>query len=110
MFIVGLGATLFGFAIGIIVYRILRHRSGTHELSDLIALAGAIGSAVVFAFINEVLFGWYSIGLVIGFFAYFAAGMILYGKQELQIWLPGQINPTPTPTPTAHQDSEAPTH
>jgi hypothetical protein len=106
MFIVGLGATFFGFAIGIIVYRILRHPSGTYELSDHIALAGVIGSAVIFVFISQVLFGWYSVGLVIGFCAYLAAGMMLYGKQEVQIWLPRQIDPIPTPhqEPDAHTD------
>jgi hypothetical protein len=33
-----------------------------------------------------VLFGWYSIGLVLGFFAYIAVGLLLYGKQEVQPW------------------------
>ena len=34
---------------------------------------------------NEVLFGWYAIGLVIGFRASFASGLGRYGKQEWQL-------------------------
>jgi hypothetical protein len=44
-----------------------------------------------------VLFGLYAVGLVIGFFAYLAVGLVLYGKQELQPWRIEQIPPTPTP-------------
>ena len=90
MFIVGLGAVFFGLTVGWITYRILRHRSGAPWLSDLIALLGIIAGAAVLAFFrNDAIFGWYAIGLVIGFFAHFAMGVILYGvilygKQEVQ--------------------------
>jgi 4-amino-4-deoxy-L-arabinose transferase-like glycosyltransferase len=108
MFIVGLGAIFFGFAVGWIVYRILRLRAGTAALSDLIAILGVIGGAAVIAlFRSDVLFGWYSIGLVIGFFAYFAVGLRLYGQQEVQPWRMEQIPPTSMPaTPSnTHPDT-----
>jgi hypothetical protein len=101
MFIAGLGAVFFGFIIGWIAYQILRRRSGTHELSDLIVIVGTIGGAAVLAIRSEVLFGWYSIGLVIGFFAYLAVDVTLHGKQEVRPWRQEQI----APPPTSYQES-----
>src|SRR5215472_10832376 len=99
MFIVGFGAVLFGITIGWITYRILRLRSAGSQFSDLIALLGAIGGAAVLAlFRSDVLFGWYAVGLILGFFAYFAAGFSLYGKQEVQPWRVEQpTSPTSMP-------------
>ena len=100
MFISGLGAILFGLAIGWIVYRILRSREGAAVLSDLITMLGIIGGAAVIALFKDgVLFGLYALGLVIGFFAYFAIGLQLHGKQELQPWGLERLASTPTPTP-----------
>jgi len=100
MFIVGLGALFFGLIVGWIAYRILRLRAGAPGLSDLIALLGVIAGAAVLAFFrSEVVFGWYAVGLVIGFFASFALGMILSGKQEVQPWRPEQA-PPPSPSET----------
>ena len=98
MFIAGLGAIFFGAAIGWIAYRILRQRASVAALSDFFTILGVIGGAAVIAlFKNDVLFGLYSVGLVIGFFAYLGVGLMLYGKQELQPWRIEQIPPTPTP-------------
>lgn len=98
MFIVGLGAVLFGLTIGWITYRILRSRSGPPWMPDLIALLGIIvGAAVLALFRNEAIFGWYAVGLVIGFFAYLAVSVFLYGKQELQPWREKQLSPTSPP-------------
>jgi len=92
MFISGLGATFFGLIVGWIAYWILRLRAGAFVLSALITIIGVIGGAAVIAlFKDDVMFGWYSIGLVIGFFAYFAVVLILYGKQEVQPWRFEQI-------------------
>jgi hypothetical protein len=97
MFIVGLGAVFFGLMIGWIAYRILRHRASAPWTQDLIALLGIIAGAAVLAFFrDDVLFGWYAIGLVIGFFASFAVGVILYGKQEVQPWRLEPVSPPST--------------
>jgi hypothetical protein len=53
---------------------------------------------------SDVLFGWYSIGLAIGFFGYFAVGLRLLGQQEV---LPWQIPPIP---PTSTLDSQSDAH
>lgn len=95
MFIAGLGAVFFGLTVGWIAYRILQQRSGASWMQDLIALLGIIaGAAALALFHNDAIFGWYAIGLVIGFFAYFAVGVILYGKQEVQPWRLKPVSPT----------------
>jgi hypothetical protein len=107
MFIVGLGAIFFGLTIGWITYRILRLRAGAPGISDLIAILGVIGGAAVLAlYRSEVLFGWYSIGLIIGFFAYLAVGLRLYGKQEVQPWRLEQppLTSTPNQGSASHTD------
>jgi hypothetical protein len=107
MFIVGLGAVLFGITIGWMTYRIQRFRVAIPGLSDIIAILAAIGGAAVLAlFRNDVLFGWYAIGLVIGFFGYFAVGLRLFGIQELQPWRLEPVPPPATPaTPAAQPDA-----
>ena len=98
MFIVGLGAVFFGLTIGWIAYRILRRRSGAPWIQDLIALLGIIaGAAALALFHNDAIFGWYAIGLVIGFFSSFVVGVVLYGKQEVQPWRLEQLSPTSAP-------------
>ena len=104
MFIAGLGALVFGLTVGWMAYRILRLRVGASWLSDLIAILGVIGGAAVLALLrSDVLFGWYAIGLVLGFFAYLAVGLILYGKQEVQPW---RLEPIPaTSIPDTQSDA-----
>lgn len=113
MFIVGFGAVLFGLIVGWIAYRIVRNRSGaTAWVQDLIALLGIVaGAAALSLFHSDVIFGWYALGLVIGFFGYLALGIVWYGKQELQPWQLEPLSSTPkpeileplpsTPTPTS---------
>jgi uncharacterized membrane protein YeaQ/YmgE (transglycosylase-associated protein family) len=98
MFIAGFGALVFGLTVGWMAYRILRQRAGTSWLSDLIALLGVMAGAAILALLrSDVLFGWYAIGLVLGFFAYLSVGLILYGKQEVQPWRLEPIPPIATP-------------
>lgn len=94
MGIVGLGAVLFGVTVGWIAYRMLRQRASIPWVQNLITLLGIIaGVAALALFRDEVLFGWYAIGLALGFFAAFAVGMRLYGKQEVQSWWSEEVSP-----------------
>src|ERR1700694_2544696 len=108
MFISGLGAIFFGLAIGWIAYRVLRSREGIAGLSDLTTILAIIGGAAVIAiFRSDVLFGLYSLGLVVGFFAYLGIGLWLYGKQEVQPWRIESISPTPIPAPIPVPDTSS---
>jgi hypothetical protein len=56
-------------------------------LSDIATVLRAVGGAAVTAlFATEALFAWYSIGLAVGFFAYFIIGWRIHGKQ---MWAAG---------------------
>ena len=69
------GAVCFGLVIGWIVYRTLRRRSGSANLSDIATVLGAVGGAAVMTtFDTERLFGLYCIGLFVGFFGYLILG------------------------------------
>lgn len=113
MFIIGLGAILFGLMLGWIAYRLLRQRSGASWMQDLTALLGIIaGAAALALFRDETIFGWYAVGLVVGFFAYLAVGVILSGKQEVQPWrlepiaLPSTPLPLETESPAQPEDGK----
>ncbi len=110
MFITGLGAVFFGLVIGWISYRTLRLTAGTNLLSAIAIIIATVGGAAVITLLkDEVMFGWYAIGLAIGFLVYFAIGLGLYGKEELQLWqMPPAAAPItplnahpPTPPPDA---------
>ena len=75
-----IGAGCFGFVIGWICYRTLRLREGSASLSDLTTVIAALGGgAITTIFKNADLFGAYSIGLAVGFIAYYLVGLLLYG-------------------------------
>lgn len=84
MFISGLGTLFFGLVIGWISYRTLRLTAGTSVLSDIVIVIGAVGGAAVTAlFRSDVLFGWYCIGLTLGFFAYPGYGVATDGLKKM---------------------------
>jgi hypothetical protein len=105
MFISGLGALFFGLVIGWISYRTLRLTAGTSVLSDVVIIIGAVGGAAVTAlFRSDVLFGWYCIGLTLGFFAYPGYGVAADGLKRVGSWrapaAPASIAQAPaTPVP-----------
>jgi len=102
MFITGLGAVFFGFVIGWISYRTLRLAAGTNLLSAIAIIIATVGGAAVITLLkDEVMFGWYAIGLAIGFLVYFALGLGRYGKQELQLWQMPPAAATPLTPPGA---------
>jgi hypothetical protein len=102
MFITGLGAVFFGLVIGWISYRTLRLTAGTNLLSAIAIIIATVGGAAVITLLkDEVLFGWYAIGLAIGFLVSFALGLGLYGKQELQLWQMPPMAATPLTPPGA---------
>jgi uncharacterized membrane protein YeaQ/YmgE (transglycosylase-associated protein family) len=106
MFIAGLGAVFFGLTIGWIAHQILRRKSGALWIQDLIALLGIIaGAAALALFRNEAIFGWYAVGLVVGFLASFVAGVILDGQKEV---LPWRLKPAALPSTPVPQEAQVP--
>jgi hypothetical protein len=74
------GAGCFGLVIGWITYRTLRRATAGAQLSDIAAVIAAVGGgAVTVQFSDKDSFGAYSIGLAIGFFAYFLVGLYFDG-------------------------------
>jgi len=73
------GALCFGLVVGWVTYRTLRRSSETVGLSNIASVIGAVGGAAVTAiFPNQELFGWYCVGLAIGFFSYLVLGVTVF--------------------------------
>ncbi len=88
MYLSLIGAGCFGLVIGWVTYRTLRRKEGAAALSDISTVIGAVGGGAVTAlFRDESLFAAYSIGLAVGFFAYFAVGLGLSGKDAVERWM-----------------------
>lgn len=79
MHIQDVGALSFGIVIGWFAYYVNRYRSGKVSVSDLAAFVGAIGGAAVLSLFpaKTAPFGYYGLGLGIGFFSYFIVLLIL---------------------------------
>jgi hypothetical protein len=83
-----LGAFAFGAIIGWYIYYVNRYRKGEVQFSDITTLVGAIGGAAVLKLFEGTteapgsLFGWYGIGLAVGFFGYFLTLVGLVNKSE----------------------------
>lgn len=78
------GALAFGLIIGWYVYYINRYRKADVQFSDITTLVGAIGGGALLSLFDAeqgtlapILFGYYGIGLAVGFFAYFLTLIIL---------------------------------
>jgi ABC-type Co2+ transport system permease subunit len=73
------GALCFGLVIGWVTYRTLRRQGETVALSNIASVIGAVGGAAVTTlFASKELFGWYSIGLAVGFVAYMILGHTVF--------------------------------
>ena len=73
------GALVFGIVIGWVTYRTLRRTTETVGLSNIATVIGAVGGAAVTTrFDSDELFGWYAIGLGVGFFAYLIVGNTVF--------------------------------
>jgi len=81
------GAICFGIVVGWVTYRTLRRQGETVAVSNIASVIGAVGGAAVTALFNsQEMFGWYCIGLAIGFFAYMILGHTIFKNSG---WLGG---------------------
>lgn len=91
------GAAVFGVVVGWVTYRTLRRSTESVALSDIATVIGAVGGAAVTSLFADDLFGYYCIGLGVGFFVYLIVALVLAGKDDTMTFLS---------TPTG--DSEGP--
>lgn len=88
MSLLTIGSLSFGLVIGWITYRTLRRKEGSAALSDISTVIGAVGGAAVTGLFKDTdMFAGYSIGLAIGFFAYFIVGLFVEGKEAAKGWM-----------------------
>ncbi|WP_369147858.1 hypothetical protein [Streptomyces sp. R44] len=73
------GAGAFGAVIGWIAYRTLRRAAAGSRIADLVTIIAALGGGAVVnnQFAEPDLFAAYGIGLFVGFFGYFVAGLLV---------------------------------
>lgn len=83
------GAFFFGLVVGWITYRTLRRKEGGGAISDIAAVIAAVGGGAVAANYKPEteVFGYYSVGLAVGFFLYFIVGLIMEGKASAGGWM-----------------------
>jgi len=82
--VMSVGTVCFGLTVGHITYRTLMRTEKT-TIADLTAVIGAIGGGAVTALFNPHqgdLFGWYSIGLMIGFAGFFLLYLKINGREK----------------------------
>jgi hypothetical protein len=81
--ILTVGTVCFGLLIGYITYRTLA-RTREASVSDLAAVIGAVGGGAVTSLVRPHTdnFGWYAIGLFVGFVAYGLIFLKMNGKKE----------------------------
>jgi hypothetical protein len=76
-----IGAVCFGLVIGWVTYRTLARRTDGVSLSDIATVVGAVGGAAVVTIFNDKqLFGFYCIGLAVGFFMWLVVFFFLKGR------------------------------
>lgn len=81
-----LGSLCFGFVIGWVTYRTLRRQGEIVAVSNIASVIAAVGGGAVTAVFAKELFGWYCIGLALGFFVYMVLGHTIFKDST---WLGG---------------------
>lgn len=78
------GTICFGLLLGYITYRTLARTTASASISDLAAVISAVGGGAVTTIVKPGtdLFGWYAIGLLVGFVVYGAIYWALNGRTE----------------------------
>jgi hypothetical protein len=76
--VINFGALCFGLVVGWITYRTLLRQEGRTNISYIASVVAAIGGGALTRLFGTatVLFGFYSIGLALGFFSYLVATRI----------------------------------
>jgi hypothetical protein len=78
------GVLCFGLVVGYITYRTLVRSTANAAVSDLATVIGAIGGGAVTALVEPgtPIFGWYGLGLAVGFAGYAVLYRLAAGRTE----------------------------
>ena len=78
------GVLCFGLVVGYITYRTLMRTTANAAISDLATVIGAIGGGAVTALVEPgtPVFGWYGLGLAVGFASYAVLYRLAAGNTE----------------------------
>jgi hypothetical protein len=78
------GVLCFGLVVGYITYRTLVRTTANAAVSDLATVIGAIGGGAVTALVEPgtAVFGWYGLGLAVGFAGYAVLYRLAAGRTE----------------------------
>lgn len=81
------GAFAFGLVIGWFTYFVNRYRSEV-VLGDVATIIGAVGGGAVLALFPQgtAMFGFYGVGLAVGFFAYFVVLVVFVARSPGWSW------------------------
>jgi hypothetical protein len=95
------GSICFGAVIGWITYYTMRKSTQPRTLSDItVILSALVGPAVLAVFpapieeTKQTMFGYYGIGLAVGFFAYYVVFVLLLWKAPLRLLRAMGLAPT----------------
>ncbi|MET0788253.1 MAG: hypothetical protein ABWY33_03330 [Cellulomonas sp.] len=101
--VASLGALAFGLVVGWFTYSVSRNRTDAPAVQDIAAVVAAVGGGAVLALFpaGTTLFGWYGIGLAVGFGLYFVLLWVLLSRNKGRGWtteyfLDGRRPPLPT--------------
>jgi len=84
MGVLTVGTICFGLLFGYITYRTLARTTASASVSDLAAVISSVGGGAVTAIVKPGtdLFGWYAIGLLVGFVVYGAIYWAINDRKE----------------------------
>ena len=88
---VAVGSICFGVVIGWITYYTMRKNTQPRELADITVIISALAGPAILAVFpapedgKSTMFGWYGIGLAIGFFLYLVFFILLVSNASLKL-------------------------
>jgi hypothetical protein len=86
--VASVGALCFGLVVGWFTYSVSRNRSDAPAIQDIAAVVAAVGGGAILALFpaGSTLFGWYGIGLFIGFAVYFVLLWVFLKRNASRGW------------------------
>jgi hypothetical protein len=86
--VASVGALCFGLVVGWFTYGVSRNRKDAPAVQDIAAVVAAVGGGAILALFpaGSDLFGWYGIGLLVGFALYFVVLCVVLARNAGRGW------------------------